>query len=520
MPPVRYADLVFQPDLRVAQRDDGTTLTLSRRERALILLLTEQPHRLVTRSQLLGGLGDLAQDLSERNIDYLINRLRKRLGDDARTPRFIVTQYGEGYVWIADPVPVEALPAFLLLGPVYGLSGDGDALAVVERLTARIGAALGPGRTVRCLPQWRFGSGEAGDIAHSLEVTLLPEGAEWHLALVLRHGRSHAPIAPFRLTVPRTPADGELDRFAQTVVQTIWAHAALPDGSPAHPTDPPLALRLHDAARLITGDIASGRHNAPRLAQAHAADPDNPVLAVLLALNHHAQLIQAPLSPGEPLSDTQWQAMEDEIETLAIGALDRAQGDPMLLLGIAKALCFLNRGHLPLAARLADEAFRTGTAFAAAFAMKAVTAACQGDIDQALDLYARAIELCEAGSEFHLYLLILKGSALLAADRRGEVAQLVAELTVLGPAIDPRVALLFLSPRARRTPPALRSVPLEAGQRMLTYLHRTTARQFVRRPHRRNILHGLAVHLARVHGPAVIPVHLRSYFPAIIRHTL
>lgn len=106
----------------------------------------------------------------------------------------------------------------------------------------------------------------------------------------------------------------------------------------------------------------------------------------------------------------------------------------MLLLGIAKVLCFIDRGYLKLAATLTEEAFEASTAFAAAFTMKALTLACQGEIDRAVDLYDRAIELAETGSQFHIYLLILKGSALLAADRRGEVAQMVAELSALDPA--------------------------------------------------------------------------------------
>lgn len=136
IPSVRYADLVFQPDLRAATRDDGAKLSLTRQERALILQLTERPHQLITRQQLLEGLGDLAGELSERNIDYLVNRLRKRLGDNARTPRFIATQYGEGYIWVADPIAVAPVSAFLLIGPVYGLGENEQAAAVVKRLAA------------------------------------------------------------------------------------------------------------------------------------------------------------------------------------------------------------------------------------------------------------------------------------------------------------------------------------------------------------------------------------------------
>ncbi len=520
MQPVRYADLVFQPDMLSATRDDGTLLRLTRQERALMLQLTRQPNRLVTRPQLLAGLGDLAGDLSERNIDYLINRLRNRLGDDARTPRFIATQYGEGYVWLAEPAVTKPVSAFLLVGPVYGLGQNGAAATMVNRLTKHIGSALGETRTVRCLPHWRFEPGAPVDIVHSLEISLLPEADRIHLALVLRDGRSNAPVAPFRLTLPVSPDSLDLEAFAQSLVQSIWAHAALPDGQPAKPTDRPLHLRLHDAAVLLTADVESWRHNARRLAEAHAANPDDPTLAVLLALNHYAQLIQAPLSPdAPPLSDAEWRSIEDNIERLALGALPKAGDDPMLLLGIAKALCFIDRGYLKLAADLTDQAFRTSTAFTAAFAMKALIAALQGNIDQAIDLYDRAIELAEAGSQFHIYLLVLKGSALLAADRRADVAQLTAELYAVDPVSRMKLGLFFLSPKARQVPPALKpllaGIPPEVGRRLLTHLDRTTARQFERQHHRKNVLNGLATHLVALHGPDVIPERMQGRFPKL-----
>lgn len=518
MQSIRYADLVFQPDMLSATHDDGTVLRLTRQERALVLQLTRQPNRLVTRPQLLEGLGDLAGDFGERNIDYLVNRLRKRLGDDARMPRFIATQYGEGYMWVAEPVIDEPVSAFLLIGPVYGLGqNDGPGPAIIDRLARHIGSVIG-GRKIRCLPHWRFAQGAAGQVVHSLEISMLPEDRQVHLALVLRDGRSNAPIAPFRLTLPVATENREIEAFAKALVQSIWAHSALPDGQPAKPTDRPLHLRLHDAAMLVTADTQSWSHNAPRLEEAHAANPDDPVLAVLLALNRYAQLIQ-PTPGSSPPTEAEWHATEDEIEQLALGALERTNGDPLVLLGIAKVLCFIDRGHLQLAADLTEEAFRTSTAFAAALAMKALIAALQGDIERAIGLYDGAIELSEIGSQFHIYLLVLKGSALLAADRRADIAQLTAELYALDPVSRLKLGPFFLSPRAREVPPALKPVLAalspEAGRRLLTHLHRTTARQFARRQHQKNVLAGLATHLVGLHGPGVIPADLQSRFPKL-----
>lgn len=96
---IRFNDLVFDHDMLSARRTDGTELRLTRQERALLLHFTQQPGKLLTRGRLLELMARDAGDTSERNIDFLVNRLRKVLGDDARKPRFIATQYGEGYVW-------------------------------------------------------------------------------------------------------------------------------------------------------------------------------------------------------------------------------------------------------------------------------------------------------------------------------------------------------------------------------------------------------------------------------------
>ena len=53
----------------------------------------------------IAGSGSVGTD---RSIDFLINRLRAKLGDSARSPTMIATQYGEGYIWIARPQRAES----------------------------------------------------------------------------------------------------------------------------------------------------------------------------------------------------------------------------------------------------------------------------------------------------------------------------------------------------------------------------------------------------------------------------
>lgn len=522
MQPVRYANLLFQPDMLVARRDDGSQLRLTRQERALLLRLVRQPHRLVTRAQLLDGMGDLAGDLNERNIDYLVNRLRKRLGDNARTPRFIATQYGEGYVWIAEPVSEERVNAFVLIGPVFGLADRADDLMpVVYELKRRIEVALGDERRVVCLPEWRFDRAGQDEVTFNLEASLLVEDGAVHIAAMLRDGRNFAPITPFRVTLSgKADKSSDLDAVAQAICQAIWSHAALPGGEPVRPAQTPLHLRLHDAGMLLTGSNINWRENAQRLEREPAANPGEPMLAVMLALNRYAQLLLAPVTPGEkPIDSEEWNAIEDEMERLALEALPKAKQEPMLLFGIAKVLSFINRGYLHLAQRITDEAFETSTAFAAAFAMKAQIAARLGDIDRALELYDRAIELAEQGAQFHIYLLILKATALLAADRRGAVDQIATELYAIDPSIRIMLGVFFVSPNARSLPPDIQSVisalsPEQAGA-MLLHLFRTSARQFRHARHQKNILRGAAVHLVAHHGSPALPPELQKRFPGL-----
>lgn len=522
MQPVRYGDLLFQSDMHSARRDDGTELHLTRQERALLLRLVRQPGRLVTRAQLLSDLGDLDGVIGERNIDYLVNRLRSRLGDSARNSRFVATQYGEGYVWLMRPEISEPVSAFLLVGPVFGLDPQSRMLeAALKRLTSTLSAALGARRKVVCLPDWRRSKLTSDTIDYNLEVSLYEDGERVHMALVLREGTTGSSISALRLTLSRPSDQQELDSFTRELTQAIWSHAALPNGKAPEPTDRPLHLRLHDAGALFTGDtLGSWRENGVRLAQAHLENPDDPQIAILLALNHYTRLLLEPFSGGGPFDPLQWSTTEDEIERLTLGALSRASGDAMILFGVAKLLRFIDRGYLQLAERLTEEAFQTSTAFAAAFVMKGQIAASHGDIDLSLALYDRAIELTEAETQFHRYLMFIKGVSLMAANKRNAVEHLAVELYDSDPNARITIGALFLSPKARQVPVAIQSViaavPLEKARDLLNHFYRVSVRQFQNRRHQKNILHGAAIHLADRHGPEVIPPDLLKRFPSLL----
>jgi two-component system OmpR family response regulator len=78
---------------------------LSGAEYRLLRVFLDHPQRVLSRDQLLGLTQGRDAELFERSIDLLVSRLRQRLRDDAREPRFIKTVRSEGYVFASAVEP-------------------------------------------------------------------------------------------------------------------------------------------------------------------------------------------------------------------------------------------------------------------------------------------------------------------------------------------------------------------------------------------------------------------------------
>ena len=85
---------------------DGTLLSLSGAEYRLLRVFVDHPQRVLNRDQLLNLTQGRDAELFERSVDLLVSRLRQRLRDDAREPRYIKTVRSEGYVFASE---VQAL---------------------------------------------------------------------------------------------------------------------------------------------------------------------------------------------------------------------------------------------------------------------------------------------------------------------------------------------------------------------------------------------------------------------------
>ena len=76
----------------------GQEVPLTAIEFDLLMSLAKAAGRVRTREQLLNEVADRNFDVFDRSIDVHISSLRKKLGDDSKSPRFIVTVRSAGYM--------------------------------------------------------------------------------------------------------------------------------------------------------------------------------------------------------------------------------------------------------------------------------------------------------------------------------------------------------------------------------------------------------------------------------------
>jgi two-component system alkaline phosphatase synthesis response regulator PhoP len=83
------------PRMRVTA--DGRAVELTATEFALLAAMVREPGRVFTRGQLLDAIHGVAFESYERAIDAHVKNVRRKIGDDPRSPRHLLTVYGVGY---------------------------------------------------------------------------------------------------------------------------------------------------------------------------------------------------------------------------------------------------------------------------------------------------------------------------------------------------------------------------------------------------------------------------------------
>jgi DNA-binding response OmpR family regulator len=96
--------LRVDPNTRAAVFDDQP-LVLTPVEFDLLASLARGRGRVKSREQLIDEIRDRNYDVFDRSIDVHISALRKKLGDDAKEPKFIKTLRAAGYMFINPDDP-------------------------------------------------------------------------------------------------------------------------------------------------------------------------------------------------------------------------------------------------------------------------------------------------------------------------------------------------------------------------------------------------------------------------------
>ncbi|HEV8196730.1 MAG TPA: response regulator transcription factor [Gemmatimonadales bacterium] len=94
--PVTIGDLSVDLAARVV-RQGAETLNLRPKEFDLLAALVRHRGRVVSRAELLREVWGYAAGIESRTVETHLAALRQRLGDDQKSPRYIVTVRGAGY---------------------------------------------------------------------------------------------------------------------------------------------------------------------------------------------------------------------------------------------------------------------------------------------------------------------------------------------------------------------------------------------------------------------------------------
>ncbi|WP_341213831.1 response regulator [uncultured Limimaricola sp.] len=100
--PRRFAGWTHDPVARGLRHDDGRQAELTSGENRLLGLFLDAPRTVLDRSRLLDLMAGREAKAYDRAIDNQISRLRRKIEDDPKQPRLIVTEWGGGYLLAAD----------------------------------------------------------------------------------------------------------------------------------------------------------------------------------------------------------------------------------------------------------------------------------------------------------------------------------------------------------------------------------------------------------------------------------
>lgn len=99
---LRFDGLSINTETRTSEVD-GAAVELTSMEFELLHILARRPGRKLSRDDILSELRGIDAAILTRSVDIMISRLRQKIGDTAKPPRFIQTVWGRGYAFVGTP---------------------------------------------------------------------------------------------------------------------------------------------------------------------------------------------------------------------------------------------------------------------------------------------------------------------------------------------------------------------------------------------------------------------------------
>ena len=99
---LQFKGLSINTEMRAVSVDDKI-VDLTSMEYELLLILARRQGRKLSRDDILSELRGIDAAILTRSVDIMISRLRQKLSDTSKPPRFIQTIWGRGYSFVGVP---------------------------------------------------------------------------------------------------------------------------------------------------------------------------------------------------------------------------------------------------------------------------------------------------------------------------------------------------------------------------------------------------------------------------------
>ena len=520
----REGKLDFAPGFLTARDEAGQTLQFSRAERAILGTLAARPGVIFSRQRLLDAIAGEGSDSTDRSIDFLINRLRRKLGDAARAPRYIATQYGEGYWW----VPQDARPgtqtanAFVVVGPIRVIpparEADGRVLLFAEQLRQALERQMAEGRSVVLDPDCPNAAAfTSARPIYAVELDALAPDGHLGCAVSARDFASGKVLHVSRWELDPLPEDSSIEALATAIVASLWRATTHGGDAPAVPSSEPLPVRMQQAGVLLAGSH-SGVEVEQRLRAALAANPDDPQTRLMLATAIHSRLVMG--GAAQFLADPDGPAAAcNELEELILRATPQGQDDPLHTLSMAKLLYFLDRGHDRVAVSMAEAELERSTAVVAALAVVGQIRQFEGDLEGGAALLDRGLSMAAGHPVFAVYLHAIRLNGALASGKPERIEAVYADLLGIDPNAAPHFELHLAGFHLDAMPPGLRQRieghDATTAAALVRYGHLLQGRLFKRESHRANYMRGVLLGFCAAMGTDFVPAHIKRDLPSL-----